>query len=425
MDTKKHHHDHWTDAVRGSISSARSLFKWLVLGCLIGAIVGTVGSLFAHVLLYVNNLRAAHPMIVLGLPLGGLVIVALYRGTKNTGDRGTNTVISSIHSGVKIPFRMAPLIFISTAITHLFGGSAGREGAALQLGGSIARKLGSALRMSDKSQRVMIMCGMSAGFSALFGTPLAATVFAMEVVSVGIIHYSALFPCVSAALIAHFIARAFRVPPEVFPVECATITLGGFFKIMLFAALAGLVSILFCVILHQAEHLYKKHLKNPYIRIAVAGVLVVAMSFLFGSEYLGSGMGIIEHIFHHSEAVVPYAFLLKMIFTALTLGGGFKGGEIVPSLTIGAAFGSCMAALFGLPLELVAACGMVGVFCGVTNSPIASLLLAFELFGFSAMPYYLITVAVSYMISGRYGLYHAQKLMYDKTEPTFINSSTR
>ena len=427
METKKttHHTDHWTDAVRGGILSARSLLKWLILGCMIGAIVGTVGSLFAHVLLFVNNLRAEYPMIILGLPLGGLLIVALYRGTKNTGDRGTNTVISSIHSGVKIPFRMAPLIFISTAITHLFGGSAGREGAALQLGGSIAGKLGHALRMSDKSQRVMVMCGMSAGFSALFGTPLAATVFAMEVVSMGIMHYSALFPCMSAAIIAHFIARAFRVPPEVFPVECAAITPGGFFKIMLFAALAGLVSILFCVILHQADHLYSKTIKHPYIRIVVAGVLVVALSFLFGSEYLGSGMGIIEHIFHHSEAAVPYAFLLKMIFTALTLGGGFKGGEIVPSLTIGAAFGSCMAALFGLPLELVAACGMVGVFCGVTNSPISSLLLAFELFGFSGMPYYLVTIAVSYMISGRYSLYHEQQLLFDKTEPTYIHYSTK
>lgn len=413
------------DALRGGALSATALIKWLVLGCAVGAIVGTVGSLFAHALLLVNQWRGAHPMIVLGLPLGGLVIVALYRATKNGDDRGTNTVISSIHSSVRIPFRMAPLIFVSTVITHLFGGSAGREGAALQLGGSIAGKLGGILRMSEKDKRLMIMCGMSAGFSALFGTPLAATVFSMEVISVGIMHYAALVPCVSAAMIAHFVAQAFRVPPEVFPVESAAMTPGSFLQTVLFAAAAGLVSILFCVILHKAEHLYKKYLKNPYIRIAIAGILVAAMSFLFGSEYLGSGMGIIEHIFHHGEAAVPYAFLMKMIFTALTLGGGFKGGEIVPSLTIGAAFGSCVAALVGLPLELVAACGMVGVFCGVTNSPLTSLLLAFELFGFAGMPYYLVTVAVSYMISGRYGLYHAQKLMYAKTETTFINSKTR
>ncbi|MBR3703889.1 MAG: chloride channel protein [Oscillospiraceae bacterium] len=414
-----------SDIARGGVLSAKALVKWLILGCAVGVIVGAVGSLFAHTLLFVNNLRIAHPMIVLALPLGGLMIVALYRATRNDNDKGTNTVISSIHSGVHIPFRMAPLIFVSTAITHLFGGSAGREGAALQLGGSIAGTLGSILRLNEKGKRLMIMCGMSAGFSALFGTPLAATVFSMEVVSVGIMHYSALLPCVSAAIVAQFVARAFRVPPEIFPVECAAITPVDFLKIMLFATLAGLVSILFCVMLHKAEHLYKKHLRSPYLRITVAGILVAGLSFLLGSDYLGSGMGIIEHIFHHSEAAVPYAFLLKMLFTALTLGGGFKGGEIVPSLTIGAAFGSCMAALVGLPLELAAACGMVGVFCGVTNSPITSLLLAFELFGFAGMPYYLVTIAASYMISGRYGLYHAQKLMYDKTEPTFINAGTR
>ena len=414
------------EILRTEILSAWALVKWVVLGCMMGAIVGTVGSLFAHALLFVNNLRGAHPMLVLGLPLGGLAIVALYRGTKNTNDKGTNTVISSIHSGVNIPFRMAPLIFVSTVITHLFGGSAGREGAALQLGGSIAGSMSGILRLNEKDKRLLIMCGMSAGFSALFGTPLAATVFSMEVVSVGIMHYSALVPCVSAALIAQFVARAFRVPPEVFPVESAAMTPASFFQTLLFAALAGLVSILFCVILHQTEHLYKKHLKNPYIRVAVAGVLVIALSTVLGTgDYLGSGIGIIEHIFHHGEAVVPFAFLLKMIFTALTLGGGFKGGEIVPSLTIGATFGSCAAALTGLPMELAAACGMVGVFCGVTNSPITSLLLAFELFGFSAMPYYLVSVAASYMISGRYGLYHAQKLMYSKTETTFINSTTK
>ena len=406
--------------------SLKALLKWLILGCAVGAIVGTVASLFGHVLLFVNAVRGDHPAIMYGLPAGGLLIVFLYRVLQNTDDMGTNTVISSIHSSTRIPFRMAPLIFISTAITHLFGGSAGREGAALQLGGSIAGKIGSALRMNDNDKHLIIMCGMSAGFSALFGTPLAAAVFSMEVVSVGIMHYSALVPCVSAAMIAHFVAEAFRVPPEVFPVKSAPMSPVSFLQIALFAVAAGLASILFCMLLHHAEHLYKKYLKNPYVRIAIAGILVVALSLaLQTSDYLGSGMGIIEHIFHHGEASAPYVFLLKMLFTALTLGGGFKGGEIVPSLTIGAALGSCAAALLGLPMELVAACGMAGVFCGVTNSPITSLLLCFELFGFSGMPYYLVTVAVSYMISGRYGLYRAQRIMYSKTETKYINTSTR
>lgn len=407
------------------ILSLKALIKWLTLGCCTGVIVGTVASLFGHALIFANAWRVQHPAIVLALPLGGLLITALYRATKNGDDKGTNTVIASIHSSAHIPFRTAPLIFLSTAITHLCGGSAGREGAALQLGGSIAGKLGGILRLNENDKHLIIMCGMSAGFSALFGTPLAATVFSMEVISVGIMHYAALVPCVSAAMIAHFIAGAFQMPPESFPVACSAMEPADFFKIVLFAALAGLVSILFCVLLHRAEHLYKKVLKNPYLRAATAGFLVVILAAALGTDqYLGSGMVIIEHIFHHGTAAVPAAFLLKMVFTALTLGGGFKGGEIVPSLTIGAAFGSCTAALFGLPMELIAACGMVGVFCGVTNSPITSLLIAFELFGFAGMPYYLVTVAVSYMISGRYGLYRAQRIMYSKTETRFINSTT-
>ncbi len=410
---------------RAALSILKALVKWLALGCAIGGIVGTAASLFGRVLMLANSWRGNCPALVLALPLGGLLIVFLYRISKNSDDRGTNTVISSIHSSTHIPFRMAPLIFISTAITHLLGGSAGREGAALQLGGSIAGKLGSALRMNDNDKRLIIMSGMSAGFSALFGTPLAAAIFSMEVVSVGIMHYSALVPCVSAALIAQLVAQWFRIPPEVFPVMCDPLTAVSFFKTVLFAAAAGLVSILFCLLLHKAEHLYKKWFKNPYLRIFAAGVLVVALSAaLQTGDYLGSGMSLIEHIFHHGEAALPYAFLLKMLFTALTLGGGFKGGEIVPSLTIGATLGSCCAALLGLPMELVAACGMAGVFCGVTNSPITSLLLCFELFGIEGMPYYLITVAVSYLISGRYGLYRAQRIMYSKTETKFINATT-
>lgn len=411
-------------AVHDGMITLKALVMWLALGSVVGLIVGAVASLFSHALIYVNSWRGEHPAVILGLPLGGLLIVFLYRISKNGDDRGTNTVISSIHSSVHIPFRMAPLIFISTVITHLFGGSAGREGAALQLGGSIAGKLGSLLRLNDNDKRLIIMCGMSAAFSALFGTPLAAAVFSMEVVSVGIMHYAALVPCVSAAMLAHFTAKAFQVPPEVFPVDCGAMLPLDFFKITLFAVVAGLVSILFCMLLHRVEHLYKKCFKNPYLRVLAAGVLVVTLSAILGTgEYLGSGMGMIEHILHHGAAVAPFAFLLKMLFTALTLGGGFKGGEIVPSLTIGAALGSCAAAALGLPMELVAACGMVGVFCGVTNSPITSLLIAFELFGFAGMPYYLVTVAVSYMISGRYGLYNAQRIMYSKTETKFINST--
>jgi len=409
-----------------SVFNAKTLIKWLLMASVVGVIVGVVASLFGHILIAVNNFRTAHPMVILGLPFGGLAIVFLYRFFKDTDDKGTNMVIASIHSSTGIPFRMAPLIFVTTVITHLFGGSAGREGAAIQLGGSIANRMGKALRLNANDQHIIIMCGMSAGFSALFGTPLAATIFSLEVISVGIMHYSALVPCVTASMIGHFVAQAFQVPPEVFPIAAVPAMQPlMFFKIVLLAALFGLVSIVFCMILHQTEHLLDHHISNPYVRIFASGCAILALCALLRSDmYLGSGMGIIEDILHHGHGVPAPSFLLKIIFTALTIGAGFKGGEIVPSFCIGAAFGCVMAALFGLPVELATACGMVGVFCGVTNCPITSLLISFELFGFEGMPYYLITVAVSYMLSGYYGLYHAQKIMYSKTETHFINTIT-
>ena len=397
------------------------LAKWLLIASGIGIIVGAVGSLFAHALSFVNQLRGQLPLIALGLPLGGLVIVFLYRITKNHDDRGTNTIVASIQESSEIPFKMAPLIFVSTTITHLFGGSAGREGAAIQLGGSIAKKLGKLIRLDENDQRTIIMCGMSAGFSALFGTPMAAAIFSLEVVSVGIMHYSALVPCVASAMVAHFVAVACKVPPEVFPVTgIPGFTPLAFAQIAVLAVAIGVCSVLFCLLLHKSEHLYEKHIKNPYIRIFLAGILVIGLSVLLQTDlYLGSGMGIIEHIFHTGNTQW-YSFALKMLFTALTLGAGFKGGEIVPSFTVGAALGATLATLLGLPVNIAAACGMVGLFCGVTNCPITSLLISFELFGFEGMPYYLVTIAISYMISGYHSLYHKQKIVYSKTKTQYI-----
>ena len=405
----------------------RVLIKWLFIGSVVGILVGTVSSLFGRALGFATAFRSAHPWMLLALPAAGLGIAFAYRTFLHSGDRGTNLVIASIHSSADIPFRMAPLIFVSTVLTQLCGGSAGREGAAIQLGGSIANKLGKTLKLNENDQHLIIMSGMSAGFSALFGTPLAATIFALEVISVGIMHYSALVPCVTAAMLAHFMAGVFGLPPEVFPVAAVpAITPVIFFKMAVFAAAVGGVSILFCLLLHGSEHLYKKLFKNAYLRVAVGGVLVILLAAALGTDrYLGAGMSLIEAIFRRGDPAKFYDFALKMLFTALTLGAGFKGGEIVPSFCIGAAFGGAAASLLGLPAELTAACGMAGLFCGVTNCPIRSLLSAFELFGFEGMPYYLTTIAVSYLFSGYYGLYRAQKIMYSKTEPHFINTTAR
>ncbi len=405
----------------------RVFAKWLFIGSVVGILVGTVSALFGRALGFANAFRAAHPRMLLALPAAGFVIAFLYRSFLHSGDRGTNLVIASIHSSADIPFRTAPLIFVSTVLTQLCGGSAGREGAAIQLGGSIANKLGKVMKLNENDQHLIIMSGMSAGFSALFGTPLAATIFALEVISVGIMHYSALVPCVTAAMLAHFMAGVFGLPPEVYTVAAVpAITPVIFFKMVVFAAVVGGLSILFCLLLHGSERLYRKLFQNAYLRIAVGGVLVILLAAALGTDrYLGTGLGLIEAIFHQGERTAFYDFALKMLFTALTLGAGFKGGEIVPSFCVGAAFGCAAASLLGLPAELVAACGMVGLFCGVTNCPISSLMIAFELFGFEGMPYYLTTVAVSYLFSGYYGLYRDQKIMYSKTETHFINTTAR
>ncbi|MDD6156589.1 MAG: chloride channel protein [Lachnospiraceae bacterium] len=398
--------------------------KWVVFSLLVGVIVGMCGTAFYYGMSFVTLLRQQNQWLIFLLPVGGLLIVGLYHLFRDEKDTGTNLVISAIHSGDELPFRMAPLIFISTLITHLCGGSAGREGAALQMGGSIGNSLGHLFRFDDKDKHVMIMCGMSAAFSALFGTPMAAAIFSMEMVSVGVMYYIALVPCVISSLVAHGIAVYFGVSSELFPIgNIPHFGILNAVKISGLAVLCSLVSILFCVVLHQTEHLYKKFFANPYIRAAVGGCIVIALTLLVGNrDYNGTGIGIIDQCL--DGTVRPEAFLLKIIFTALTLGAGYKGGEIVPSFFTGAAFGCLFGNLIGFSPSLCAAVGMCSVFCGVTNCPITSLLISFELFGYDGMPYFLLSVAFSYMLSGYFGLYKSQRIVYSKYKTRYINRNT-
>jgi H+/Cl- antiporter ClcA len=271
----------------------------------------------------------------------------------------------------------------------------------------------------------MIMCGMSAAFTALFGTPMAAAVFSIEVVSVGIMHYSALVPCVISALVAKGTASYFGIEAETFLLEhLPAFSLKNAVLTALLAILGALVSILFCIVLHQTDHLYKKFFPNRYVRIVTGGCIVIALTLLCGNrDYNGSGVAIIEHCMN-GEAVVPWAFLLKIIFTAATLGAGYKGGEIVPSFFIGATFGYTFGNLIGFSPSLCTAVGMLSVFCGVTNCPITSLLISFELFGYAGMPFFLLSTALSYMLSGYYGLYLSQKIIYSKYKTEYINRKT-
>ncbi|MEE0595434.1 MAG: chloride channel protein [Agathobacter sp.] len=398
--------------------------KWIIFAIIVGAIVGLCGTAFYFALSLVTVLRTQNTWLIFLLPLGGLGIVAMYRFLHNEKDTGTNLVISAIHSDDELPLRMAPLIFVSTLITHLFGGSAGREGAALQMGGSIGNALGKLFRFDDKDKHVMIMCGMSAAFSALFGTPMAAAILPMEMVSVGVMYYIALVPCVISSLVAHGIAYSFGVSNEMFIIR--SIPKFGIItsiEISVLAILCALVSILFCVLLHKSEDLYKRFFTNPYIRVIAGGCIIIVLTLLVGNQdYNGTGINIIEHCINGT--VRPEAFLLKMIFTALTLGAGYKGGEIVPSFFTGAAFGCLFGNLLGFSPTLCTAVGMTAVFCGVTNCPITSLLISFELFGYDGMPYFLLATALSYMLSGYFGLYRSQKIIYSKYKTNYINKAT-
>ncbi len=397
---------------------------WSFAGAVIGMLVGLAGIVFHWALEWAAVFRTAHPAILWLLPFGGLLIVLAYRQEHMENDKGTNFILIAVRSNVAVSIRTAPLIFFSTVVTHLFGGSAGREGAALQLGGSIASWLGREVELNEREERIMTMCGMAAGFSALFGTPLTAVVFAMEVITVGVMHYSAIVPCTISALVAAGLARGAGITAPFYHVLGipAEITLNVGWCVGLLGIGCALLSILFCVVMEQVSGKYRQYFPNPLLRVFVGGFLVIVLTYLVGTrDYNGAGMELIERAIG-GEAETG-AFLLKILFTALTLGAGFKGGEIVPSFFTGATFGCVVGPLLGLSPSFAASLGMAAVFCGVTNCPMASVFLCIELFGVKGTGYYALCCGVSYMLSGYYGLYSEQKIMYSKVQPEFINKN--
>ncbi len=408
-----------------SLLHFRLLLRWVVLAVAVGLLLGVIGAAFVAAISFGTEYRKAHPWCLLLLPVGGMFIVWLYRVTHDKHDKGTNMVIASLRSEAQLPAQMAPLIFISTVITHFVGGSAGREGAALQLGGSLADLLGRGLHLREKDRRTLIMTGMSAAFSAIFRTPAAAAVFAMEVSTVGTMQYAALVPAVVSSLTASFVADRLGFPLVHYEVTSVPeLAPGNAWKLLLLGMLCAALSILFCVLLHRTEHGMKKLLPDPYLRAAAAGAALLLLGALCRStDYYGiGGEGIVAAV---GGKTVWYAFLLKMLFTAVTLGGGFRGGEIVPSFFVGASFGCLFGHIMGLSPSLCAAAGMVALFCGVTNCPLASVLIAAELFGMACLPGCLLVIAVSYLLSGYYGLYREQRFHSSKFADEPIHHGTR
>ena len=405
---------------RSAAETTVTFLKWLLIALVTGAVGGAVGSMFHVSVQWATELRGTYPWLLYLLPVGGILVAAMYR-LSHMQNENTNAIIDSIHFGDDVPLLLVPCIYFATVMTHLFGGSAGREGAALQIGGSLGCYIGRLVHLDAKDMRIATLCGMSAVFSALFGTPLTATIFALEVISVGVFYYSALVPCTVAAVTAYGISTAVGIAPTRFQVAAAALQPEMLLRVAGLAILCSIMSILFCVTMHGTEHALAKRIPNDYLRIILGGAVVVGLTLLVGTtDYNGAGMEIITAAIEHGRAA-PEASLLKLVVTAITIGCGFKGGEVVPTFFIGATLGCVAGPLLGIPAGFAAALGLVCVFCGAVNCPIASIVLSVELFGASALIYFALACGIAYMLSGYFGLYSSQKILYSKLRAEFID----
>ena len=370
--------------------------KWLPVAMLVGLLGGAVGAAFHHGIRLAISLREANDWLLYLLPVGAILIALLYRLLRLPPDAGTNLVIEAVRSEKQVPVLLAPAMFLSTLLTQLVGGSAGREGAALQIGGGLAGGLARLLRIRDENHHLLVLCGMASVFAALFGTPVAAAVFVLEVASVGHFHYSALLPCVCASATAGWLSRQLggEIMRLSFPALGETGALLGLQTAAL-AVLCALLSIGFCVAVHGCDELAGRYLKNSYVRALSLGAAVLALTLLSGTRlYNGASMALIERAVA-GEGVDWYAFALKTLFT-VTL------PMMMPSL-------------------IAAAVGMVGMFCGVVNCPFASLFLAVELFGGTQLIPFALTCAISYVFSGYFGLYSRQHILRSKVGTELID----
>ena len=405
----------WREKLHNSENYVKIFLKFGILGIVLGCMGGIVGAVFHHALHFVTHVRAENPWLIFLLPLAGLATVAVYHLPKLKKNRGTNEIIDAVLEGKHVSPLVAPAIFLSTAITHLFGGSAGREGAALQIGGSMASVLSKGLKLQGHERRVIIMAGMSAVFAGLFGTPLTAMLFCMEFETVGTLFSPALLPCFLAAYTASRISGLLGVHAETYLLETAVqLDLAALGRFAVLAVLISLLGIAMCWLFHNAEHFAKHHLPNPWIRIALGGAVVMGMTLLAG-DHRFNGAGMDMALAAVAGQTDWYSFLVKMLFTAVTLAAGFKGGEIVPTFCIGATFGCLLGGFLGLEAGTAAAVGLVGLFCCVTNSPLASIVLSLEMFGGANLYLFSFVCVICFVLSGNSGLYASQIFLFNKS----------
>lgn len=385
------------------------LLKWILITAVVGALIGSASALLLLSLNWATDYRESHLWIISLLPLAGLAIGLMYHYLARTAAKGNNFLIEEIHSAHNIiPFKMAPLVYIGTVLTHLFGGSAGREGTGVQMGGAIADFMSRIFRMHPYDRKIMVQIGIGAGFASVFGTPLAGAVFALEVIIVGRMRYDAILPIFLASFFANYACHAWGIKHTVYSItQVPELGVDVLLWVLLASVFFGLTARLFSRSIEFWSRTARKHISYAPFRPLLGGICIALCVWIMGTtKYIGLGVPVIVSSF--SETQVWYDFLIKLILTTFTIGVGFKGGEVTPLFFVGATLGSALSAVIPLPLSFMAGIGFVAVFAGATNTPIACTLMGIELFGIEAGIYLGMACVASYLFSGHTGIYTAQ-----------------
>jgi H+/Cl- antiporter ClcA len=387
---------------------ARQLIRWTLLCLLIGLFSGTASAIFLYTLDLVTDFREDHLWIIVFLPLAGFMVGWFYQRYGKETEAGNKLLLATIQQPQRkiIPWIMAPFIYLGTLITHVFGGSAGREGTALQMSGAIADQFSKPFRLSEQERGTLLIASIAAGFGAVFGTPLAGFIFALEINRRNKLRYHSLLPTFISAVLADLVTRAWGIPHTLYAVELipslSWINVG---YITLAGLVFGVCAFLFTRLLHFTSKQYKTLISYAPLRPLIGGVIVVLLFWWIGnSKYMGLGIPVIVQSF--SEQMEVYDFALKMLLTILTLSAGFKGGEVTPLFFIGALLGNALSIWIPLPLSLLTGLGFVAVFAGATNAPLACMVMAMELFGKEILPYAAIACVMAYLLSGKSSIYH-------------------
>ena len=420
------------------------LLKWTVLVIPIALVSGSIIAFFLWLLGAAIHFRFAHFWLLFLLPLAGLVIHFIYQSIGKSSEKGNNLIMEQIHeAGGSVPKRMAPIILITTVITHLFGGSAGREGTAVQIGGSIASMFGGWFKLKGLDMRIILTAGVAAGFGAVFGTPLTGAIFAMEVLTIGKIQYDALLPALIAAIIGDMTVTAWHVSHVHYQIDAlpayAPMMVSSLFhfdlllllKVIVASAAFGLTSYLFAGMVHEIKTICLKLFKYKWMIPVFGGLLIIGLYFVNGKpDYLSLGVDA-EHAgaitipsAFHAGGADTWSWLWKTIYTTVTIGTGFKGGEVTPLFYIGATLGNTLSGLLDAPVSLFAALGFIAVFAGATNTPLACTFMGIELFGGEHTLLFAVACFTAYFFSGHSGIYSAQRIAVPKILDEYFTDET-